>query len=161
MSTTKSPSRVLKYGYLIGLLTLRLYSSKYSRKTFSQPQLFACLVLKEFLQHDYRKLSALLRDSPDLAAVIELKTVPHFTTLQKAAGRLLAFRPARRLLDQTIHIAKRQGNLSHNVPLAALDGTGLETRHASSYYVRRRAKGGKTWQKTTYQRFPKAGILCD
>ncbi|MBI3837670.1 MAG: transposase, partial [Planctomycetia bacterium] len=27
--------------------------------------------------------------------------------------------------------------------------------------MRRRAKGGKTWQKTTYQRFPKAGILCD
>jgi hypothetical protein len=152
---------VLQYSYLIGFSTLRLYSSKYSRKTFNQPQLFACLVLKEFLQLDYRKLSALLCDSPDLAAVIELKTVPHFTTFQKAAVRLLAFRPARRLLDRTIHIAKRQGNLSHKVPLAALDGTGLETRHASSYYVRRRAKGGKTWQKTTYQRFPKAGILCD
>ena len=72
MATTKSPRRVLQYGYLIGLLTFRLYSSKYSRKTFGQPQLFACLVLKEFMQLDYRKLSALLRDSPDLAKVIEL-----------------------------------------------------------------------------------------
>jgi hypothetical protein len=161
MTTTKSPRLVLQYGYMIGLLTLRAYSNKYSRKTFNQPQLFACLVLKEFLQLDYRKASALLRDSPDLAAVIELKTVPHFTTLQKAAVRLLAFRPARRLLDKTIHIAKWQGKLSSRVPLAALDSTGLESRHASSYYVRRRAKGGKSWQKTTYQRFPKAGILCD
>jgi hypothetical protein len=82
MSTTKSPRRVLQYSYLIGFSTLRLYSSKYSRKTFNQPQLFACLVLKEFLQLDYRKLSALLCESPDLAAVIELKTVPHFTTFQ-------------------------------------------------------------------------------
>lgn len=161
MATTKSPRRVLQYGYLIGLLSFRLYSSKYSRKTFTQPQLFACLVLKEFLQLDYRKLSALLRDSPDLAKVIELESVPHFTTLQKAAARLLAFRPARRLLDHTIHLAKWQRNLSGKVPLAALDGTGLESRHASSYYVRRRANTGKYWQRTTYQTFPKAGILCD
>jgi hypothetical protein len=161
MATTKSPRRVLKYGYLVGLLAFRLYSCKYSRKTFTQPQLFACLVLKEFLQLDYRKLSALLADSPDLGGVIELKSVPHFTTFQKAAGRLLAFRPARRLLDRTIQLAKWQRKLSNHVPLAALDGTGLESRHASSYYVRRRANTGKYWQKTTYRRFPKAGILCD
>lgn len=161
MRTTKSPRRVLQYAYLIGLATLRLYTCKYSRKTFTQPQLFACLVLKEFLQLDYRKLSALLRDSPDLAGVVELKTIPHFTTFQKAAARLLAAKPARRLLDKTIHVAKWQRNLSGKVALAALDGTGLETRHASSYYVRRRANNGKNWHRTTYQRFPKAGILCD
>jgi hypothetical protein len=161
MTTSKSPRLVLQYAYLTGSLALRLYSSKYSRKTFTQPQLFACLVLKEFLQLDYRKLSALLIDSPDLAGLIELKSVPHFTTFQKAAGRLLGFRPARKLLDRTIRLAKAQGRLASRVPLAALDGTGLETRHASSYYVRRRANTGKHWQKTTYQRFPKAGILCD
>jgi transposase len=27
--------------------------------------------------------------------------------------------------------------------------------------VRRRAKGGKQWQKTTYRRFPKIGLVCD
>jgi hypothetical protein len=151
----------LQYGYLVGLLTLRLYSCKYSRKTYNRPQLFACLVLKEFLRLDYRKVTALLRDSPDLAGVIELKSVPHFTTLQKAASRLLGFRPARRLLDQTIHVARWQRNLPATVPLTALDGTGLESHHASSYYVRRRAKGGKNWQSTTYKRFPKVGILCD
>jgi hypothetical protein len=161
MRTTKSPRRVLQYGYLIGLLTFRPYSCIFSRKDYTQPQLFACLVLKEFLQLDYRKVSALLRDAPDLAAVIELKKVPHFTTLQKAADRLLAFRPARRLLDKTIHLAKWQGKLPRSVPLAALDGTGLESRHASSYYVKRRANTGKYWQRTTYQRFPKAGIVCD
>jgi hypothetical protein len=161
MKTTKSPRRVLQYGYLIGLLALSPYSSKYSRKTFTQPQLFACLVLKEFLQLDYRKLSALLRDSPDLADVIELKSVPHFTTLQKAADRLLAYGSARRLLDRTMGVARWQGNLPRKVSLAAIDGTGLESRHASSYYVRRRANTGKHWQRMTYQRFPKAGILCD
>ncbi len=161
MKTTKSFRRVLQYGYLIGLLTFRPYSSKFSRQDFTQPQLFACLVLKEFMQHDYRKVSALLHDSPDLAQAIELEKAPHFTTLQKAADRLLAFRPARRLLDRTIHLAKRQGKLRHKVALAAIDGTGFESRHASSYYVKRRANTGKYWQRTTYQRFPKAGIVCD
>lgn len=161
MRTTKSPRRVLQYAYLIGLATLRLHTCKYSRKTFTQPQLFACLVLKEFLQLDYRKLSALLRDSPDLAGIIELTKIPHFTTFQKAAARLLAAKPARKLLDKTIHFARWQRNLSGRVALAAVDGTGLETRHASSYYVRRRANTGKHWQRTTYQTFPKAGIVCD
>lgn len=94
-------------------------------------------------------------------AVIELKKVPHFTTLQKAAARLLRARPARHLLDKTIHLARVQRNLPSSVPLAALDGTGWESRHASNYYVRRRAKGGNAWQNTTYQSFPKAGIICD
>lgn len=161
MRTTKSPRRVLQYAYLIGLMTLRLHTCKYSRKTFTQPQLFACLVLKDFLHLDYRKLSALLRDSPDLAEVVELQKIPHFTTFQKAAARLLAAKPARKLLDKTIHIARWQRNLSGRVALAAIDGTGLETRHASSYYVRRRANTGKDWQRTTYQTFPKAGIVCD
>jgi hypothetical protein len=161
MKTTKSPRRVLLYGHFVGQLALRPYSNKHSRKTFTQPQLFACLVLKEFLQLDYRKLSALLCDTPDLAATIELRKIPHFTTFQKAARRLLGYRPARRLLDKTIRVARRQRKLPATVSLAALDGTGLESHHASSYYVRRRAKGGNAWQKTTYRRFPKAAILCD
>ncbi|MCK4601874.1 MAG: transposase, partial [Phycisphaerae bacterium] len=31
----------------------------------------------------------------------------------------------------------------------------------SHYFVRRRAKGGKRWQTTTYKRFPKLAVLCD
>jgi hypothetical protein len=122
MTTTKSPRRVLQYSYLVGLLTLRLHSNKFSRKDFNQPQLFACLVLKEFLRLDYRKASVLLRDTPDLAAVIELKKVPHFTTLQKAADRLLTWRPARRLLD--LLTAFRNGGAGRS-KVVALGGEGV------------------------------------
>ena len=140
---------------------LPLYAHRCSPKKFTQPQLFACLVLKEFLKLDYRKLAALLADTPDLCKAIELTTVPHFTTFQKAAQRLLVATPARRLLDQTIHVGIAVHRMKKRVALAALDGTGFESRHASSYYVRRREKGGKQWQNITYRRFPKAGILCD
>lgn len=145
----------------MGGLVLPDYSCLNSRHDFTQPQLFACLVLKEFLQLDYRKLAALLEDAGDLAAAVYLDKVPHFTTFQKAAKRLLLNRHAQRYLDKTIRIAQVQGRLPRRVSLAALDGTGLESRHASSYYVKRRANTGKYWQKTTYQRFPKAGVLCD
>jgi hypothetical protein len=141
-----------------------MYSHRCSPKTYTQPQLFACLVLKEFLKLDYRKLAGLLRDTPDLCKAIELTKVPHFTTFQKAAERLLLAAPARRLLDTTIHVGAAVRRIKRRVDLAALDGTGFESRHASSYYVRRRETGGKyrgKYHSLTYRRFPKAGILCD
>src|SRR6266850_1978410 len=53
-ATSKSPKKVLLVGYLIGKLALPDYAHKFSPKTYTQPQLFACLVLKEFLHRDYR-----------------------------------------------------------------------------------------------------------
>jgi hypothetical protein len=82
----------------LGKQRLRTYWHRYSPKKFTLPQLFACLVLKEFLRLDYRKLSALLEDAPSLAAIIDLKQVPHFSTFQKAAARLLVFRRVQLLL---------------------------------------------------------------
>src|SRR5262249_6393169 len=90
MSTTsKSPVRVLQVAHEIGRRRLRKYGHRFSPRKFTLPQLFACLVLKEFLRLDYRKLAALLADAPSWAAVIGLQSIPHFTTFQKAACRLL------------------------------------------------------------------------
>src|SRR5262249_6871507 len=60
----------------------------------------------------------------------------------------------------TIRLAQLQGRLPRRVSLAALDGTGLEKRHASRYYLKRRANNGKYWQKNNYQQIPKDGLLC-
>lgn len=67
-----------------------------------QHQLFACLVLKNFLKTDYRGLVQHLKDCTALCTTIELNTVPHFTTFQKAAKRLLISRNAQKLLDETV-----------------------------------------------------------
>jgi len=119
------------------------------------------LVLKDFLQLDYRKLAAVLADCSDLRAALGLEVVPHFTTFQKAARRLLTASAVSSLLDETLAVAKVQGLLGSRSKLAALDGTGWEAHHVSHYYVRRRANNGKTRHETTYRRFPKAGVLCD
>jgi hypothetical protein len=152
---------VIKTAYLIGSVALPQYAHRYSPKKFTQPQLFACLVLKEFLQLDYRKLAGLLTDAPELCSAIDLTVVPHFTTFQKAARRLLRMPQAERLLGKTVRLAKVTGRIQPRVALAAGDGTGWESHHVSHYFVKRRANCSKYWQKTTYNTFPKAGVLCD
>lgn len=161
MTTSKSPRKVLLLAYEIGKATLRRYAHRFSPKKFTQPQLFACLVLKVFLKLDYRGLSALLQDTPDLCDIIELRSVPHFTTFHKASRRLLKSRRARRCLRKTVQRAMADHLVKPTVSLAAMDSTGLESHHASAYYVHRLAKGGKTEQKTMYTRFPKLGLVCD
>jgi transposase len=161
-TTSKSPKRILQVAHALGKQRLRTYSHRFSPKKFTLPQLFACLVLKEFMRLDYRKLSALLEDAPSLAAVIDLKQVPHFSTFQKAAARLLVSRRAQRLLDETIQVATQHRVMKRKIALAAIDGTGFETRHISSYFVRRRDRDCKKgYQTTTYTRFPAANLLCD
>ena len=158
MSTTsKSPRAVILAASAVARESLPAYSHVFSPKKFTQHQLFACLVLKGFLKTDYRGLVAHLKDCPSLTEAIHLTKVPHFTTLQKAAQRLLAAPPARRLLATTI---RRHMNRKKRVPRAAMDSTGREASPASPYFVRRRAAAGSPWKSMVYHRFPKLALLC-
>ena len=85
------------------------YSVIKSRHDFTQAQLFAILVLRQFFQTDYRGITQLLDDLPQLRQTLELKKVTHYTTIQKAQQRLikkglgtnckLPFLPMQRLPD--------------------------------------------------------------
>jgi transposase len=159
MSTTsKSPRDVLVTAWQIGKLKLPSYTHVNSPKKFTQPQLFACLVLKNFLQTDYRGIVWQLLDSPALAEAIELASVPHFTTLQKAARRLLGSRRAQRLLDATVveQLGRRK-----RVAEAAIDSTGMGATCASPYFVQRRAARETPWKTVVYHRYPKLGLVTD
>ena len=104
-TTSKSPKDVLMTAYRVAQRSLEAYSHRCSPKKFTQHQLFAVLVFKAFLKTDYRGVVNHLRDCPEFAAMIELEKIPHFTTVQKAAHRLLMTAPVRALLDET---ARRQ-----------------------------------------------------
>jgi hypothetical protein len=86
---TKSPLRLAKTALATARQALPPYSSKFSRKDFTQHQLFALLVLREFLKQDYRGLEQLLLEWSDLRQTLGLTKVPDHSTLQKAAQRLL------------------------------------------------------------------------
>ena len=86
---TKSPLALARTALAAAREALPAYSSKYSRKDFTQHQHFAMLALREFLRTDYRGLEAMLGDWAELRDTLGLKKVPDHSTLQKAATRLL------------------------------------------------------------------------
>jgi len=57
------------------------YTSKFSRKDYTLPQLFACLVLREHQKKSYRGIEALLNDCPDWRDEIALNDTPDHNTL--------------------------------------------------------------------------------
>ena len=158
---SKSPRRVLQVAYDAARQAVPAHRHRFSPKKFTQPQLLACLVLKEFLRLDYRGLAAHLADHGELTRLLALKAIPHYTTLQKAAARLLRAAPARALFDAVLDRALRAKVRRRRVPLAAVDGTGMETRHTSRYYVKRRSRTGSETQETTYSKYPKVVLVTD
>jgi hypothetical protein len=135
MLTSKSPRDVAMVALAAGKEAFSDYSHVYSPQKFTQPQLFACLVLKEFEKKDYRGIRQLLIDCPDLQQIIGLASVPHYTTLQKASRRLLKQDRVRVLLNETVRrIRRRKKRVKH----AAVDSSGFDAHHASRYFIWRR-----------------------
>jgi hypothetical protein len=86
---TKSPRAVALEALRVGQKALPASPSKYSRKDYTQPQLFAVLALKAFLNTDYRGVAALLGDWPELCRDLGMAAAPDPSTLCRAAQRLL------------------------------------------------------------------------
>lgn len=107
METCKSPRKVLNAAYALALATLPLYGSKFSRKDFTQPQLFACLVLREHQKKSYRGVVALLKDCPHWCADIGLSEVPDHWTLCRAFHEILKPGTVEKMLDLSVRAARR------------------------------------------------------
>ena len=116
-----------------------LYSSKYSKKTYTIHQHLLCLCIKEVQQQSYRDCRDLLDEFDTLKQVLGLAQVPHYTTPQKCLQR---FPPRwyKMLLRQLISCVKSQAN-------AVIDGTGLMQTRASFSYINRI---GRTVMKRDY-----------
>lgn len=158
-TTSKSPRKVLLVAHEAARRSLPTYAHRFAPKKFTQHQLFACLVLKVHQKKDYRGVCAMLADSPGLLDAIGMKEVPHYTTLQKAGARLLRSAAVRKLLGQTVSLARRRRVVKH----AAADSTGMDTHHASRYFIWRshRTKTGKQPKKrVSYRRFGKLMVLA-
>jgi len=163
--TSKSPRMVALVALAVGKEALEDYSHRYSPKTFTQPQLFACLVLKVFLKQDYRGIEQHLRDFPAYQQWLGLKRIPDHSTLQKAAARIFKAGSCDKLLEANVRLMMG-GRLRRRVCRAALDSSGFESHHVSRYFIRRRQRGQKQaknplYLTSTYKRFPKLAMLCD
>ena len=86
---TRSPLAVARTALHVASQALPLYSSKFSRRDFTQSQLLAILVLQQFVRTDYRTIVQYLDDWSDVRQALGLTKVPHYSTLAYAAKRLL------------------------------------------------------------------------
>jgi hypothetical protein len=147
-----------------GQKSLAPYSHRLAPKKYTQPQLFACLVLKSFFRTDYRGMVALLHDLPQLQRSLGLSSVPHYTTLQKACARLLKQACCDQLLGATLRLAQPRITGKR---CAAIDSSGFDCGHTSRYFVHRKAGGysaqvgPRARQKTTYRRYGKLHLVVD
>lgn len=106
MQTSKSPNAVALVAYETAKRALPAYRHLKSPKKYTQHQLVACLVLKEFYTTDYRGIEQILHDSSDLRTILELRDVPTYTTLHKAAQRLTKKGTLDRLLHKILETSR-------------------------------------------------------
>jgi hypothetical protein len=72
-----------------GKEALTPYSCPKSPHKFTQPQLFALLVLKQFFKLDYRGLVQWLGRWQELREALGIQRIPHYSTLCYAEERLV------------------------------------------------------------------------
>jgi urease accessory protein UreE len=140
MVTCKSPVAVMRAAHALGVELFDEHSHAFSRKDFTLPQLFACLVLREHQKKSYRGTEALLRDCADLRDAVGLTRAPDHNTICRAFTHLVKPAKMNRALDLQVAAAKAGGlNVKgDSVKPATLDSTCFESRHVSRHFERRR-----------------------
>src|SRR4051812_19677004 len=100
MESCQSPRKVLRAAYRLARDVLPDRCSKFARLDgFTLPQLFACLVIREFYGLGFRRTENLLRDSPQWLADVGLSVAPDHNTLWRATGVIVTMRRVNRMLD--------------------------------------------------------------
>lgn len=143
MTTSQSPLKVLITAHKLGEAALPKYASRFSRKDFTLPQLFACLVLRQFCNFSYRRTQALLEDSPGWREAIGLSRTPDHNTLCDAFGTLMRYEVVQSMLDVLAEAFERADLLDlENRPLS-VDSTAFESHHVSRHYEQRRRRSDR------------------
>ncbi len=120
---------------------VRAYSSKFSKRTYTQHQHVVLNCLKIRFNEDYRDMEDMLTEMPRIQKELNLSSVPHFTTLQKAFQRLKS-----RVFNLLILLSAKLTDFSGN---AGIDATGFQRGFASDHYSKRCKIRIKS-QKTTF-----------
>ncbi len=142
MITCKSPVAVMRAAHALGAELFDEHAHRFSRKDFTLPQLFACLVLREHQRKSYRGVEALLVDCSDLRDAVGLARAPDHNTIWRAFEHLVKPGKVDRALDLMAARAGAEGLdiRGDAVKPAVLDSTHFESRHVSRHFEKRQAQ---------------------
>jgi hypothetical protein len=140
MITCKSPVAIVKAALELGRQLFADHPHQFGPQTFTEPQLFACLSLREHQKKSYRGVEALLVDCSDLRAAAGLPRAPDHNTLCRAFKRLVKSKSMGRALDLQVDRAKAMGLdvAGDDAKPSAMDSTCLESHHVSRHFERRK-----------------------
>lgn len=108
-------------------MNVPLFLHPKSKHTFSIHQHIILLVLRQYESKSYESFVEWLDVATEIVIQLQLRTIPHFTTLQKAQARIS---------EGMLHVAIGRfiQIVSPDKIFAGADATGFETRHATPYY---------------------------
>jgi IS5 family transposase len=115
--------------YFVSKETFPEYSGKFSKKTYTLPQMMAMLCLMVKFKMTYRDFIEHLELMPKLQEVLELKIIPHYTTMHKAMQRSKQAK-INELLSKSSKLKEPSGK-------AAIDSTFFQKGNASEHYLKR------------------------
>jgi hypothetical protein len=122
---------------------LPAYGNKFSKHTFTQPQLMTILCLMRFEDWTFREAEVRLAEHSDLRRALELERVPDHTTL---------YRFMRRVTDETLdevlvavasRLTPRHRGRKRKKAVVAVDATGLAPGAISTFFINRRTDRGE------------------
>lgn len=113
---------------ILAKMRVPLYLYNKSNHIFTLHQHVIMLVLRQYESKSYESFVEWLQVSGDIVQLLGIGTIPHFTTLQKAAARLGS---------TMLHLAIGRfiGLVCPGKVFAGADATGFEDGHAASYYT--------------------------
>ena len=107
------------------------YFSQYSNRIYDAWQHVILLAIRQLEDKSYRRFAEWLRSCRPLLRLLDLRRIPHYTTLQKFAARIPS-----ELLDRVLRgfVSKKDGVEASLI--LGIDASGFRPSKASSYYTR-------------------------
>ena len=119
------------------------YGSKFSKHTFTQPQLMTTLCLMRFEDWTFREAEVRLTEHSDLRRALRLERVPDQTTLYRFMRRVTD-----EMLDEVLtavatRLTPRRCGRKRKKATVAVDAPGLAPGSVSTFFINRRTDRGE------------------